>query len=586
MESGVNVPPGDAGSGYYPARVIVDLDAIRANVRRLAQAAPSAAVMAVVKADGYGHGLLPVAGAALEAGAGWLGTAQLDGAFALRAAGHEVPVLAWMYAPGAPFAAAIGARIDLSVPAPWAMTEVIDAAREAGRPARVHLKVDTGLGRGGSFLEPWTELLHAALAAEQRGEVQVVGVWSHLARADEPGHPGVHAQIEVFDEALRRADAAGARLEVRHLANSAATLALPEAHYDLVRPGLSIYGLSPFTHRSATELGLRPAMRLEADLALVKAAPAGQGVSYGHTYTTTRDTVLGVVPIGYGDGVPRHGSNVAPVQVAGRRHTIAGRVCMDQFVLDLGPEGARLAAGERAVLFGAGDHNEPTARDWADAVGTIDYEIVTRIGSRIPRIHVGSPDGATDPGGNAVSGVPATVEVALPDQEATEALGRRLAGLLRAGDLVVLTGDLGAGKTTLTRGIGAGLEVRGPIASPTFIIARVHPSLIGGPDLVHVDAYRLESLDEVDALDLDTSLADSVTVVEWGEGVVESLSEDRLEVSLDRPRGTGIDPGAPDPGRVARLRGTGARWDGIDLAGTGVAVERVGEQAAASDDVR
>ncbi|MBZ2197763.1 alanine racemase [Ruania sp. N2-46] len=577
------MPPGDAGSGYYPARVIVDLDAIRANVRRLAQGAPSAAVMAVVKADGYGHGMLPVAVAALEAGATWLGTAQLDGAFALRAAGHEVPVLAWIYAPGAPFAAAIGADIDLSVPAPWALIEVIRAAREAGRPARVHLKVDTGLGRGGSFLEPWTDLLHAALAAEQRGEVRVVGVWSHLARADEQGHPGVHAQIEVFEEALRRADAAGARLEVRHLANSAATLAVPEAHYDLVRPGLAIYGLSPFAHRGAAEIGLRPAMRLEADLALVKAAPAGQGVSYGHTYTTTRETMLGVVPLGYGDGIPRHASNVGPVQVAGRRHTIAGRVCMDQFVLDLGPGGAPVAAGERAVLFGAGDDGEPTARDWADVVGTIDYEIVTRIGSRIPRVHVGSADGF---GGTGVSDVTAAVEVPLPDQEATEALGRRLAGLLRAGDLVVLTGDLGAGKTTLTRGIGAGLDVRGPVASPTFIIARVHPSLVGGPDLVHVDAYRLESLDEVDALDLDASLADSVTVVEWGEGVVESLSEDRLEVSLDRPRGTGTDPGAPDPGRVARLRGTGPRWSGIDLTGTGVAVGRVGEQADPPADVR
>jgi alanine racemase len=585
----VDEPRGDAGSGYYPARVIVDLDAIRANVRRLSQGAPSAAVMAVVKADGYGHGMLPVAGAALEAGATWLGTAQLDGAFALRAAGHEVPVLAWVYAPGAPFTAAIGADIDLSVPAPWALTEVVEAAREAGRPARVHLKVDTGLGRGGSFLEPWTELLHAAMAAEQRGEVRVVGVWSHLARADERGHPGVHAQIAVFDEALRRADAAGARLEVRHLANSAATLALPEAHYDLVRPGLSIYGLSPFAHRGATEIGLRPAMRLEADLALVKETPAGQGVSYGHTYTTNRETVLGVVPLGYGDGVPRHASNVGPVQVAGRRHTIAGRVCMDQFVLDLGPEGALLAAGERAVLFGAGDDDEPTARDWADAVGTIDYEIVTRIGSRIPRVHVGSSDGSGgpgEPGVGAVGGGTAAVEVPLPDQEATEALGRWLAGLLRAGDLVVLTGDLGAGKTTLTRGLGAGLKVRGPIASPTFIIARVHPSLVGGPDLVHVDAYRLESLDEVDALDLDTSLADSVTVVEWGEGVVESLSEDRLEISLDRPRGTGTDSGAPDPGRVARLRGTGQRWAGIDLDGAGAAAASPVDRPGTATDVR
>ena len=375
---------------YYPARAVVDLGAIRANVARLREYAGEAQVMAVVKADAYGHGLLPVARSALAGGATWLGVAQLEEAFALRDAGVDARLLAWIYAPGAPLATAVEKDVDLSVPAPWALREVIAAARASGRTARVHLKVDTGLARGGSFLEPWTQLLHDALAAEADGSDRVVGVWSHLARADEVDHPSVRAQFEVFDEALRRADAAGADLEVRHLANSAATLSAPAVHYDLVRPGLAVYGLSPMPDlRSPAELGLRPAMRLEASLSVVKAAPAGQGVSYGHTYTTTRDTVLGVIPLGYADGIPRHASGTGPLRIGGRTLTIAGRVCMDQFVVDLGPEGAAVEVGETAVLFGSGDDGEPTAQDWAEAAGTISYEIVTRLGARIPREYVG-----------------------------------------------------------------------------------------------------------------------------------------------------------------------------------------------------
>jgi len=371
----------------YPARAVIDLAAIRANIATLRERAGSAAVMAVVKADAYGHGLVPVARAAQQAGASWLGTAQLSEALALRAAGVEGRILSWLYAPGAQLAECIAADIDLSVPAPWALAEVREAAAAAGRPARIHLKVDTGLGRGGSFLPVWIEMLHEAVAAQSDGLVEVVGVWSHLARADEVDHPSVRAQFEVFAEAVALADAAGAHVEVRHLANSAATLTEPAVHYDLVRPGLAVYGLSPLPGHEPVRLGLRPAMRVEAQLALVKDAPAGQGVSYGHTYTTRSATQLAVVPIGYGDGVPRQASNAAQVQLGGHRYRIAGRVCMDQFVLDVGE--AHAAAGDRVVLFGPGDDGEPTAQDWADAVGTINYEIVTRLGARVPREHVG-----------------------------------------------------------------------------------------------------------------------------------------------------------------------------------------------------
>jgi alanine racemase len=378
----------------FPARAVVDLAAIRSNVATLVERAGPAQVLAVVKADAYGHGLVPVARAALAAGATWLGTAQVDEAVALRAAGITAPVLAWLYAPGAELATAIAADIDLSVGAAWALSDVVDAARETGRTARIHLKVDTGLGRNGVLPRELAPLVDAALAAEAEGLVRLVGVWSHLAMADDPGHPTVRAQHQVFADAVALAEAHGARLEVRHLANSAATVTDPSIHYDLVRPGLAVYGLSPVPQlHTPAELGLRPAMRLEADLAVTKVVPAGQGVSYAHAYTTRTDTVLGVVPIGYADGVPRHASGTpdawgGPVQVGGRRLGVAGRVCMDQFVLDLGPD-ATETAGDTVVLFGAGDDGEPTAEDWARAAGTISYEIVTRLGARLPRVYVG-----------------------------------------------------------------------------------------------------------------------------------------------------------------------------------------------------
>ena len=390
----------------FPARAVIDLAAIRANVRALTGRAGPAAVMAVVKADGYGHGLEQTARAALAGGATWLGVAQLAEALALRASGVDARLLTWLYAPGADLSAALVADVDLSVGAPWALAEVLDAARATGRTARIHLKVDTGLGRGGTMPRDLDDLLVAALAAEAEGWCSVVGIWSHLAFADAPDHPAVLAQAEVFAEAVALAERRGARLEVRHLANSAATLTNPAMHYDLVRPGLAVVGLSPVPQLgSSQDFGLVPAMRLEAELVLTKTVPAGQGVSYAHAYVTAAETVLGVVPLGYSDGIPRHASGAAtgtrpeggagtlgaPVQVAGRRLGVAGRVCMDQFVVDLGP-GATQTAGDRVVLFGSGADGEPTAEDWAQAAGTISYEIVTRLGARVPREYVGGQD--------------------------------------------------------------------------------------------------------------------------------------------------------------------------------------------------
>ncbi|WP_449386586.1 alanine racemase [Cellulomonas soli] len=404
----------------YPARAVVDLTAIRDNVRSLASHAPTAQVMAVVKADAYGHGLVPSARAALTGGATWLGTAQVSEALELRRAGVlDARVLTWLYAPGAPLREAVDADVDVSVAAGWALEEVVAAARAAGRTARVHLKVDTGLGRNGLTPDQLVELLAPALRAEAEGAVQVVGLWSHLAFADEPEHATVRAQAQVFADAVRTVERAGLRLEVRHLANSAATLTTPAVHYDLVRPGLAVYGLSPVPQLGGPQAyGLTPAMTLEAELATVKAVPAGTGVSYAHQYVVERDTVLGVVPLGYSDGIPRHASGGAtrtggPVQIGGRRLGVAGRVCMDQFVVDLGPRAVE-RAGERVVLFGTGAHGEPTAEDWAAAAGTISYEIVTRLGSRLPRVHVGdlADAGEAGAGADAGAGAPAAHDLA------------------------------------------------------------------------------------------------------------------------------------------------------------------------------
>jgi alanine racemase len=366
------------------AEVVVDLAAIRDNVALLAGLAAPAATMAVVKADAYGHGLVPVARAARDGGASWLGTAVVAEALALRAAGVDGRILTWLAAPGEDWSAALAADVDVSAYADWQLEEIAAAARAAGTAARVHLKVDTGLGRGGAMPARWPALVRLARQREAEGSVQVVGVWTHLAYADAPGHPTIAAQLEVFDEAVALAERAGLRPQVRHAANSAATLTLPSAHYDLVRPGLAVYGLSPVPDvAGASQLGLRPAMRLQARVALVKDAPSGHGVSYGHTYTTTRATRLALLPLGYADGVPRHASGTGPVRVGGRTVPVAGRVCMDQVVLDVGD--APVEPGDLAVLFGDGSHGEPTAQDWADAAGTISYEIVTRVSGRLPR---------------------------------------------------------------------------------------------------------------------------------------------------------------------------------------------------------
>ena len=375
-------------SGMRQTEILIDLDAIRHNVVTL-RATTGAELMAVVKGDGYGHGMIPAARAALDAGADWLGACTLDEALTLRAAGITAPIFAWLLAPGRPLREGIEAGVDLSAASPAGLAELAGAARATGLPARVHLKVDTGLGRGGATPADWPALLEAAAKATADGTVEVVGAWTHLACADVPTDPSVDAQIHVFADALKVAAGYGITPRFRHMANSAATLTRPDTHFDVVRTGIAMYGLSPVAGQG---FGLRPAMTVRAQVMLAKRVPAGLGVSYGLTYTTKREATLAVVPLGYADGVPRAGSGRAPVWVAGAARPIAGRVCMDQVVVDCGD--APVAAGDVAILFGPGDHGEPTADDWAAACDTINYEIVTRMGgARTARFYDGSGAG-------------------------------------------------------------------------------------------------------------------------------------------------------------------------------------------------
>ncbi|MCL1898165.1 MAG: alanine racemase [Micrococcales bacterium] len=379
---------------YVPGQVVVSLAAIRANAQRIGELAGGVGWMAVVKANAYGHGLVPVAKAAMKGGASYLGAAQIGEALQLaKALGpNRPPILAWLYPHQAPLAEAVETGIELSAASTQTLEQIIAAARQTGKTATVHLKLDTGLGRSGAPREQWEALVRTALAAEAEGAIRALGIWSHFAYADSPGHPTVLDQEAAFADGLALANRLGARFELNHLANSAALLTGRPVKYNLVRPGLALYGLSPIPDQaSASDLGLMPAMRLEAELTMVKALPAGHGVSYGHIYHTPTDTVTGLVSLGYADGIPRSAGGKVQVLVGDRLVPQVGRICMDQFAVDLGP-GATEAEGAKVVLFGSGAKGEPTAEDWAKAAGTISYEIVTRIPPHVPRHYTESLD--------------------------------------------------------------------------------------------------------------------------------------------------------------------------------------------------
>ncbi|HEV7743156.1 MAG TPA: alanine racemase [Pseudolysinimonas sp.] len=389
---------------YAGASLRIDAAAIADNTRRIAgltRAGGSAPqLMAVVKADGFGHGAAALA--ALDAGASWLGVTSIAEALPFRWRGISVPILSWLNAPGADLDAALLHDIDLAIPSIRQLQAVSAAAVRTGRRARIHLHIDTGMARDGIDRSEWTTLCELARLGEAAGRLQVVGVMSHLARADEPGHAETRKQVLLFRNALRAARHRGLTPGLAHLAATAGALTDETTRFGMVRIGAGLYGIDPsHTHT------LRGAMTLTAPVIAVRDVDGGTGVGYGLRYRTSRRTRLALLPLGYADGIPRNISPDASVLLRGRRVPIAGTVSMDQLVLDVGDAGVQV--GELATVFGPGeggpgeggpgdaapgkppgDAAEPTMREWADWAGTIEHDIVTRIGPRVARETVGA----------------------------------------------------------------------------------------------------------------------------------------------------------------------------------------------------
>jgi alanine racemase len=356
----------------------IDLGAVRNNVGVLHELVAPAQVMAVVKADAYGHGAVHVACAAVEAGAGWLGVADLSEAMQLRDAGVAAPILAWLHAASTDFAPAIAAGVDLGV----STLDQLERAAAVG-DAVVQLKLDTGLSRNGFAPAEARAAFARAAELERTGRLRVRGIFSHLSNTSPADDD---AQLALYTRLLGEAVAAGLEPELRHIAASEAAIRRPDLRFDLVRAGIALYGLPAVDGMDVRALGLRPVMEVAGTIAAVRRVPAGAGVSYGFTVRTQRETTLALVPLGYADGVPRAASNRAEVLVGDRRCPVVGRIAMDQFLVDVGD--SPVVPGDRVVLWGDGTTGAPTVEDWAQWAGTIDYEIVARLGARVPRIPV------------------------------------------------------------------------------------------------------------------------------------------------------------------------------------------------------
>ena len=364
----------------------INLSAITQNFK-LIKSRTTADVLAVVKADAYGHGLIPVSKALEEAGADWFGTALLEEAINLRKAGILKPIISWLTPLGEDFKSAIDLDIDLGIPSIDLLDEVIKAASLTGKTARIHLEIDTGMSRGG-VLSEWDQLIKSVLVGVNLKQLKVIGIWSHFARADEPAELMNQEQLSLFEEKVNQAKAAGIDAQFIHIANSAALFTNKSTHKNIIRSGIALFGLSPDvkTIGDSSSLGLKPAMKLKAKLNLVKEVKAGSSVGYGGTAVLKSDTKLGVVALGYADGIPRNTNNLAGVFVDKKRAPIIGRVSMDQFVVDLGVT-SNAKTGDEVIVFGDGSGDEYTVDEWAKAANTINYEIITRIGPRVPRIY-------------------------------------------------------------------------------------------------------------------------------------------------------------------------------------------------------
>jgi len=364
--------------------LIIDLDAIASNLEVMKRKAPGALALGVVKADAYGHGMIPVASKLEAAGIDYLGVADVHEALQLRDAGIAVPILAWLHDPQENFVRAVDAGIELGVANVEQLERIAKAAEHLKRIARVHLKVDTGLGRNGASEAEWPHVLQTANGLIAEGFIQVVALFSHLSCTSEADDL---AQIARFEVACEQAKAAGIEFELRHLTASDGTLKYPQAHYEMVRLGVALYGLSPFVENSSKDFGLKPAMTATARVTQTKRVPAGHGVSYGYLHRTTGESTLALVPVGYAEGLPRNASGNAKVSINGKTYSIDSRIAMDQFVLDVGND--KVDAGDIVTIFGDPAAGVPSADDLANAADTINYEIVTRMGGRFTRTYLG-----------------------------------------------------------------------------------------------------------------------------------------------------------------------------------------------------
>ncbi len=390
MQTTPSIPSTQSQTPVVNGEAVVDLGAIAHNVRILLEHAGSAQVMAVVKADGYGHGATAVARTALAAGVDELGVATISEALALRTDGITAPVLAWLHAPGTVFDTAVNADVGIGITSLRQIDDLLGAVARTGRTAEVTIKVDTGLNRNGVAMGEYPAVLTALARAVADDTIRVRGIMSHLASGDEPDHPLNDLQAQRFTAMLAEARSRGVDFEVAHLSNSPSTMTRPDLGFDMVRPGIAVYGLSPIPERG--DLGLRPAMTLKCAVAMVKSVRTGEGVSYGHAWTAAVDTAVALLPIGYADGVYRTLSGRLAVLINGRLYNSVGRICMDQFMVDLGPGDTDVAEGDEAILFGPGTSGEPTAQNWADLLGTIHYEVVTSPRGRVLRTFTGNGD--------------------------------------------------------------------------------------------------------------------------------------------------------------------------------------------------
>ncbi len=375
-----------------PMRVLeINLDAVAANLATMRVRTSGAKVMSVVKADAYGHGMVEVARRLEGESVDYLGVADIAEALALRAAGISTPILAWLHNPTETFEAALEADIDLGVATTAQLEAIASAAAELGKTAKVHLKVDTGLNRNGAHLRDWPELVADAHELALLGRIQVVALFSHLSSTSTEDDL---AQIDRFNAAVETASAAGLKFAMRHLVASDGALKYAQAHFEMVRIGVALYGLSPFTDHSSGEYGLVPAMTAKSFVVQVKRAEAGEGVSYGYLHRTAEQTNLALVPVGYAEGLPRSASGKAQVQVAGQTHTIVSRIAMDQFVVDVGQQS--ISVGDEVVLFGDPSKGHFSVDALALAADTINYEIVTRMGGWFVREFFGSATPGAD----------------------------------------------------------------------------------------------------------------------------------------------------------------------------------------------